>query len=457
MAKKIAVLGNGYVGLLAAVGLADFGNTCIGADVNPDKIAALSAGRSPLYEPGIEEYLNRNLSSGRLRFTTDLAEAIQESEVLFITVGTPSLEDGGADLTFVGQVADIIARNLNSYKVVVIKSTVPVGTNRWVRDRIAQAAGAVPGKDFDLVSNPEFLREGRAVQDFFHPDRTVIGYESDRAREVMFEVYRALNVRSVPFVWCSLETAELIKYASNTFLATKIAFINEMANLAEAVGADIHTIAQSMGMDGRISPKFLHPGPGFGGSCFPKDTRALEAAGRQFGVNMSIAKAVDASNEAQKQRTGLKLARLLGRTLDPGSLGGLQIGVLGLAFKQETDDIRESPALVLVRQLLDAGAQVRAYDPKAAPNFAREFPEVTYYEGAYEAAAGADALVIMTEWNEFRGLDLARLARAMKGRVLVDGRNLLDPAEARAVGFTYEGVGRGQPVGRGTVQGSSPL
>ncbi|OHD26358.1 MAG: UDP-glucose 6-dehydrogenase [Spirochaetes bacterium GWB1_59_5] len=444
MSKRICVVGTGYVGLIAAVGLADFGNTVVGVDIDEAKISALNAGTVPIYEPGVEEYLRRNLASGRLSFVSDVATAVSECDVVFIAVGTPPRENGDADLRFVGIVADSVAANLDSYKVIVTKSTVPVGTNRWIRDRIALASGKLPGQDFDVVSNPEFLREGKAISDFFHPDRTVIGFESEHAKEIMFDVYRALNVTSVPFVWCSLETAELIKYASNAYLAVKITFINEMANLAETVGADINAVARTMGMDGRIGPKFLHPGPGYGGSCFPKDTQALVSIGDSHGVDMSLVRAVITANERQKKRMVVKLERLLGcaRPDKPLSLEGKTIAVLGLAFKQETDDVRASPALTIVETLLTKGATISAYDSKAMENFKALFPQIVYKKDVYEAALGADALIIVTEWNEFRSLDLPRLKVAMRGDVILDTRNLIDADEAVSLGFIYEGVGR---------------
>ena len=448
MSKRICVVGTGYVGLIAAVGLADFGNKVVGVDIDEAKVRALNEGTVPIYEPGVEEYLRRNLASGRLSFVSDVATAVRECEVVFIAVGTPPRENGDADLSFVGTVADSVAYHLDSYKVIVTKSTVPVGTNRWIRDRIARTSGKIPGQDFDVVSNPEFLREGKAISDFFHPDRTVVGFESEHAKEIMFDVYRALNVTSVPFVWCSLETAELIKYASNAYLAVKITFINEMANLAETVGADIHAVARTMGMDGRIGPKFLHPGPGYGGSCFPKDTQALVHIGDSHGVDMSLVRAVIAANEYQKKRMVTKLERLLGCAhLDKTcSLEGKTIAILGLAFKQETDDVRASPALVIVETLLAKGATLHAYDAKAMENFRTLFPQLAYRKNVYEAAAGADALVIVTEWNEFRSLDLPRLKAAMRGNVILDTRNLIDADEAVALGFNYEGVGRIIPL-----------
>ena len=460
MAKNITVLGTGYVGLVSSVGLADFGNTVTGVDLRTDIVDTLNGGRSTIYEIGLEEYLQRDLESGRLSFTTDGDAAIADADIVFFAVGTPPKADGHADLSQIEAAARQVAANLTGYKVVVTKSTVPVGTNRRVQNIIAEASGKTPGTHFSVVSNPEFLREGKAVQDFFHPDRIVIGYEDDRAREYMEDVYRALYLIQTPFVWCNLETAELIKYASNAFLATKITFINQMANLAEAAGADIHQIARSMGMDGRISPKFLHPGPGYGGSCFPKDTKAVAATGDEYGVDMSVIKAVIEANDHQKVITAGKLMRLMG-----GSVSGRTVAVLGLAFKAETDDVRESPAIDIVQELLREGATVRAFDPEAMDNFKTavvgEGPfgnnlnsdlqeqiaeaaasRLHYCSDEFDALAGADALIIVTEWNAFRNLDMDRAADAMSGRLIFDARNVLDPERAREKGFTYAGVGR---------------
>ena len=433
MTRKICVLGTGYVGLVAAVGLSDFGNKVVGVDIDKQKIRLLNDGISPIYEPEAERYLKKNLASKRLVFSTNIDEAIQRSEIIFIAVGTPPAENGGADLSFVDKTLSSIAKNLNSRKVVVTKSTVPVGTNHWIRERLAKLA---PGGEFDVVSNPEFLREGRAVQDFFHPDRVVIGYESERAKKIMADVYRSLNLISIPFVWCDLETAELIKYASNAFLATKITFINQMANLAEAVGADIHTIAKSMGMDGRISPKFLHPGPGYGGSCLPKDTQAVVEMGEKTGVDMSLIRSAIEANDAQKERMLHKLEKLM------GPLKGKTIALLGLAFKAETDDIRDSPALNMVRGVLKAGAKIQAHDPQGMDNFAKHYPQIRYCHSEFEALRGADALVLMTEWNEYRNFDLRKAKSLMANPLILDARNLLDPRQARKEGFTYEGVGQ---------------
>lgn len=460
MAKNITVLGTGYVGLVSSVGLADFGNTVTGVDLRNDIVETLNSGRPTIFEIGLESYLQRNIEAGRLRFTTDGDAAIADADIVFFAVGTPPAADGRADLSQIESAARQVAANLTGYKVVVTKSTVPVGTNRRIQQIIAEASGQTPGSGFSVVSNPEFLREGKAVQDFFHPDRIVLGYEDDRAREYMEDVYRALYLIQTPFVWCNLETAELIKYASNAFLATKITFINQMANLAEAAGADIHTIAKSMGMDGRISPKFLHPGPGYGGSCFPKDTKAVAATGDDYGVDMSLIKEVIHANDRQKTITAGKLVRLMG-----GSPNGKTVAVLGLAFKAETDDVRESPAIDIVQELLREGGTVRAFDPEGIENFRSavigEGPfggglnsdlrekiaeaaaeRLHYCADEFEALEGADAMIIVTEWNAFRNLDLDRARTVMNGRVIFDARNVLDPEQAREKGFTYAGVGR---------------
>ncbi len=439
MAQNITVIGTGYVGLVSGVGLADFGNTVTGVDIDASKIERLSRGEEVIYEHGLRDYLHRNIESGRLRFSTDIRGSVAGSDIVFIAVGTPESEDGSADLSYIGSAIRDIAASLSGFTVVVTKSTVPVGTNRWIGDEIRAQA---PDADFAVVSNPEFLREGKAVQDFFHPDRLVIGYEEGtvqgkKARELMEDVYRALYLIETPIVWCSLETAELIKYASNAFLATKITFINQMANLAEACGADIHAVAKTMGMDGRISPKFLHPGPGYGGSCFPKDTKAVVSTGNRFGVQMSLIEEVIRANERQKELTADKLKTMLG---DPA---GKTVAVLGLAFKAETDDVRDSPAITMVGMLRSWGATVQAHDPEAMENFSKLFSEgVTYFESEFEALKDADALVVLTEWNAYRNLDLKKAHSLMKGRVILDARNALDPDEARQLGFTYRGVGR---------------
>jgi len=437
VALRIAVVGTGYVGLVLAVGLADFGNYVRGVDIDEEKIRLLSMGIPTIYEPGIEEYLQRNLDSGKLSFTTDAIEAIRWADVIFVAVGTPPLPDGGADLSQVFSVAETIAhaiKDSQTYKVIAIKSTVPVGTNRRIYEFIK---GIVDNDAFDVVSNPEFLREGKALYDFFHPDRIVVGTEGDRPIEIMKEVYRPLYLSEIPFIFTNWETAEMIKYASNAFLATKITFINQIANLCDAVGADVFKVAKAMGMDGRISPKFLHPGPGYGGSCFPKDTRALVKMGDDYGVDMSLVKAVIEANDRQRDVIVAKVERML------GSLKGRTISVWGLAFKAETDDIRESPAIDIVRRLLDKGAIIRANDPKAIENAKKVLSgNVKFFEDQYEAAVGAEALVILTEWNQYRNADLERLASVMRQKKIVDARNVLDPEKTKSLGFEYQGVGR---------------
>ncbi len=434
MAKQITVIGTGYVGLVTSVGLADFGNYVTGVDINESIVDKLNHGQPTIYEHGLEEYLDRNLKSGRLSFSADVVTAVRKSDIVFLAVGTPPKTTGEADLSQIEAAAKSIADNLQRYTVIVTKSTVPVGTNRWIKGLIETQN---PDAAFDVVSNPEFLREGKAVQDFFHPDRIVLGCETETAKEYLQDVYRALNLIHVPFVWCNLETAELIKYASNAFLATKITFINQMANLAEAVGADIHTIARSMGMDGRISPKFLHPGPGYGGSCFPKDTRAIASTGDSYGVAMSLIKEVIDANEKQKVRMAEKLKGLL------GDLEGKSIAILGLAFKAETDDVRESPAISIVERLIEAKAIIHVHDPKAMGNFRLLFGDaVHYHESEFEALHDVEAMVVMTEWNEYRNLDLLRARDIMAGNLILDTRNVMDADRARELGFVYAGVGR---------------
>ena len=419
MSKKITVIGTGYVGLVAAVGLADFGNSLIGVDIDENKIEKLNKAIPTIYEPGIEEYLKRNIKAGRLRFTTDIGEGIEKSEVIFIAVGTPPKDDGDVDLSQIESVVHSISSNISSYKVIVTKSTVPIGTNKWIKETIKKESGF---DDFDIVSNPEFLREGKAVHDFFHPDRIIAGYETGRAKEYIEDIYRPLYLIQTPFVWCNIETAELIKYASNTFLATKITFINQMANLAEAIGADVHMIARAMGMDGRISSKFLHPGPGYGGSCFPKDTKALIHIGDSVNVDMSLVREVVRANEVQKYLMVDKLKKCTGPLKDK------VIALLGLAFKAETDDVRDSPAINIVEKLLEAGAVINAHDPKGIENFKKIYPEpeVHYFENEFDAINGADAILICTEWNEYRNLDLEKARDCMKGNVILDTRNVLD-------------------------------
>jgi UDPglucose 6-dehydrogenase len=431
MAKQIAVIGTGYVGLISAVGLADFGHDVVGVDIDQRVVEKLNSGNPHIFETGLRDYLQKNLKSGRLKFSTNMADAIKASEVVFISVGTPPKEDGGADLSQLMQVVEEMSQYISAYTVVVIKSTVPVGTNRKI-----YAMFKTKGCDVDVVSNPEFLREGKAIQDFFHPDRIIFGVESERAKSVMEDIYNSLYIIQTPFVWCNLETAELIKYSSNAFLASKITFINQMANLAEAVGADIHNIAKAMGMDGRISSKFLHPGPGFGGSCFPKDIRALVKIGEEHDVNMSLVREVMYANEAQKRLMIQKLKGMLGELKDK------TVAVLGLAFKAETDDVRESPAITIVDGLIKHGCHIKAHDPIAAQNFSRLFPDIEYCRDEYKALRKADALIICTEWNEYRNLDLNKVKQSMKGNIVLDTRNLLNREQVKQHGFIYQGMGR---------------
>jgi UDPglucose 6-dehydrogenase len=432
MSKRIAIIGTGYVGLVTSVGLADFGNYVTAVDKRSRIVETLSSRRPTIYEHGLEEYLVRNIEAGRLQFTTEVASAVNNAEVVVLAVGTPIDASGQTDLSQIREAVLSVRDNMSSYLVLVTKSTVPVGTNRWIEKTLLETR---PAELFSVVSNPEFLREGHAVHDFFHPDRIVIGCEDERARRIMEEIYRPLYLIQTPFVWCNLETAEMVKYASNAFLATKIAYINQVANLCEAVGADIHVIARAMGMDGRISPKFLHPGPGFGGSCFPKDTRELVNTGERYGVEMGIVRSVVEGNEAQKARVIEKLKGLL-------EVRGSRIAVLGLAYKSETDDVRESPAAAVVAGLVAEGAEVHAHDPKAMGGFKELFPGIHYHEDEFSAMQQADAVLILTEWNEYRNIDLQRVRATMRGSILMDVRNVLEPEAARSLGFDYRGTGR---------------
>lgn len=434
MSKKIAVVGTGYVGLVAAIGFADFGNDVIGVDIDKEKIDALNKGISPIYEQGIYDYLDRNLKSKRLKFSSDIASSIRESEVIFIGVGTPSKENGEADLSQVETVVKEICKNLNGYKVIVVKSTVPIGTNRWIKDYIKRETNS---DNFDVVSNPEFLREGRAIVDFFHPDRVVIGYESEKSIDVIKDIYRSLYLLETPFVWCNYETAELIKYANNGFLATKITFINQIANLSEAIGADVTKVAKALGMDGRINSKFLHPGPGYGGSCFPKDTKALVEIGAKYDVEMSLVKEVIHSNELQKQRMVKKLKS------NVGDLNNKCISILGLAFKSETDDMRESPAISIINELIESNSIVKVHDPKAMDVARNIFGDkIIYCSSGLDAIKDSDALLLITDWNEYRSLNLTDVAKLMRTKIIIDTRNVLNPDTAKELGFVYEGVGR---------------
>lgn len=433
---KIAMIGTGYVGLVSGVCFSDFGHDVICVDKMPEKIAQLERGEVPIYEPGLDAVMERNVAAGRLSFTTDLAAAVNGADAVFIAVGTPTRRgDGHADLTYVMAAAEDIARALTGYAVVVTKSTVPVGTNRNVEEVIRAAN---PDADFDVASNPEFLREGAAIDDFMKPDRVVVGVETERAKAVMGDIYRPLFLREFPVVYTDLESAEMIKYAANAFLATKISFINEIAALCERVGADVKSVAKGIGLDGRIGNKFLHAGPGYGGSCFPKDTSALARIGQEHGVPQRITETVIEVNEAIKRRMIDKLLDQCG-----GSVNGKTIAVLGVTFKPETDDMRDAPSLTIVPALVGGGAQVRVCDPQGIREGEKLLPGVAWVDDAYDAAKDADIVVILTEWNEFRALDLARLAGGMASPVMADLRNVYDRESVLAAGFSeYVGVGR---------------
>ncbi len=433
---RIAMIGTGYVGLVSGVCLSDFGHEVVCVDRDPDKIALLERGDVPIFEPGLQGLMVRNVAAGRLSFTTDLAAAVDGASAVFIAVGTPTRRgDGHADLTYVMAAAEAIARALTGPAVVVTKSTVPVGTNRRVAEVMRAAA---PDAEFEVASNPEFLREGAAIDDFMRPDRVVVGVQSPRAAEVMADVYRPLSLRDVPVVVTDLESAEMIKYAANAFLATKITFVNEIAALCERVGADVKAVSKGMGMDGRIGSKFLHAGPGYGGSCFPKDTSALARIGQEHGVPMRIVETVMAVNDGVKARMVAKL-----RDLCDGAFVGRTVAVLGVTFKPETDDMREAPSLTIVPALVGGGAVVRVVDPEGRREGEALLPGVAWEADPYAAAEGADLIVVLTEWNAFRALDLPRLAQVMAVPRMADLRNVYDPADVREAGFErYEGVGR---------------
>jgi UDPglucose 6-dehydrogenase len=440
---NITIIGTGYVGLVTGVCFAEFGLNVTCVDKDEERIEGLARGETPVYEPRLAEMLCRNLGEGRIHFTTDPAPAVAHSLVVFIAVGTPSREDGSADLGAVEEAARVIARNLDGYKLVVMKSTVPVGTGRRLQRIIREEQKTGSPCVFDVAANPEFLREGSAVEDFLRPNRVVIGADSPQAVAILQDLYRPLYLIETPFVITTIEAAELIKYASNGFLALKISFMNEMANLCEPLGVDVHVLAKAMGLDQRIGPKFLHPGPGFGGSCFPKDTRALARLGRQHGCPSLLAEATVEANERQKRRMVDKILDAVGAPVDARSLDGVTIGVLGLAFKPNTDDVREAPALHLIRELARRRARVQAYDPAAMDQARRLVPDIDYRVDAYSVAENADALVLVTEWNQFRNLDLGRLKGLMRRPLLLDLRNVYEPDKAVASGFEYHGVGRG--------------
>lgn len=430
------MIGTGYVGLVSGTCFAEFGANVTSVDVDEAKIEKLRAGGIPIYEPGLDQLVVSNVNAQRLYFTTDLSGAVATADLIFIAVGTPSRRgEGFADLSYVYEAARQIAEFLQGYTVIVDKSTVPVGTARNV-ERIIRETN--PEADFDVASNPEFLREGAAISDFMRPDRVVIGVESERAERLLRELYRPLNLRETPILATNLESAELIKYAANAFLATKISFINEISSLCEAVGADVHAVAKGMGMDGRIGSKFLHPGPGYGGSCFPKDTQAFVRIAQEHGSSSRIVESVIEVNAAQKARMVKKIRTALG-----GNEAGKTIGVLGLTFKPETDDMRDAPALSILPPLMEKGARVRAHDPKGMTEARELLPEdIGYSDDPYEVCSNADALVLLTEWNAYRGLDLGRVKSAMRGNAFVDLRNIYDRAVVERHGFEYHGVGR---------------
>src|SRR6476659_2502953 len=431
----IAVIGTGYVGLVTGACFAEFGVEVTCVDVDRTKIEKLNNGVIPIYEPGLDQLVDKNAKAGRLRFTTNIAEGVKGAQVVFLAVGTPPKDDGSPDMSFYQQAAKDVAAAMNGYKVLVTKSTVPIGTGKWLREFVT--ANLKNPTEFGVASNPEFLREGAAIDDFMRPDRVVIGSNEERAIEVMKELYRPLYLIETPIVITSLEAAELIKYAANAFLATKITFINEIANLCDAIGCDVHDVARGMGMDNRIGRKFLHPGPGYGGSCFPKDTRALTTVADQFGVETRIVDAVIDANERQREAMLAKIEKLV------GDLDGKQIGVLGLSFKPETDDMREAPAVDVIKMMTDRGAKVCAYDPVAIEEAKHCLDGgVEFAENEYEAIRDADALVIVTEWNQFRALDMERVKQLLKSPKVIDLRNIYKPADMREMGFEYVGVGR---------------
>jgi UDPglucose 6-dehydrogenase len=433
---NITVVGTGYVGLVTGTCFAEFGVNVTCVDKDADKIEALKAGRIPIYEPGLEELVARNAAEGRLSFTTDLETAVKGALVIFVAVGTPPRGDGSADLSYVEQVAREIAGHMDGYKVIVTKSTVPVGTGERLKAIIGETQRE--RVDFDIASNPEFLREGSAIEDCMRPDRVVIGATSPQAAAILRDLYRPLYLIETPFVITDLATAELIKYASNAFLATKVSFINEVANLAERVGGDVQVVAKAMGLDGRIGRKFLHAGPGFGGSCFPKDVAALHDIAQRSGYEFKLLKSVMEVNSRQRMLMADKVTVALG-----GELSGRTVAVLGLSFKPNTDDMRDAPSIAIIEALQAGGATIRACDPVAQAHAERVLSDVTFHANAYEAAEGADAVVIVTEWNRFRNLDLEQLKGVMRSPVLIDLRNIYNPEQVAAAGFAYHCVGRG--------------
>ena len=432
--KKITIIGTGYVGLVSGAGLAEFGHEVACLDIDENKIKNLNSGKIPIYEPGLENLVRKNVQDKRLAFSSDIEKNIIESNIIFIAVGTPQDENGKADLKALKSVVDLVANNLNNYKIICTKSTVPVGTGKWIESQIKSIN---PNLDFDYVSNPEFLREGAAVNDFLSPDRVIIGSRTEKAFNEMKEVYRPLYINETPILNTSIETAEMIKYASNSFLALKISYINEIANLCEEVGADVHQVAKAMGQDGRISSKFLHPGPGFGGSCFPKDIQALYALGKEKNIELNTIDATIKTNKNQKKRILNKLLRLLNNQVT-----GKKIAVLGLSFKPNTDDIRESPSIYIISELSKLGAVVDAYDPVAIENFKSMHQNINYSGTWKECVKDADACIVLTEWNEFRGMDLNELKSLLKTPILIDAKNIFSIEKLKSLKFNYDNVGR---------------
>ena len=431
---RVAIIGTGYVGLVSGACFADFGHSVVCIDQDPSKIERLNQGEIPIFEPGLDQLVADNVAAGRLSFTLEAADAIREAQVVFIAVGTPTRRgDGHADLSYVYAATEEIGALINGFTVVVTKSTVPVGTGDEVEAILRRVR---PDGEFAVVSNPEFLREGAAIEDFKRPDRVVIGVEDERAKKVMAELYRPLSLNDFPVVYTARRTSELIKYAGNAFLAMKITFINEMADLCEKVGADVQQVAKGIGLDGRIGSKFLHAGPGYGGSCFPKDTIALVRTAQQYGAPVKLIETTVAVNDARKIAMAERVKTVL------GDLNGKTIGVLGLTFKPNTDDMRDSPSLDIIPALQAMGAKVRAYDPEGMKEAAHMFTDLELTDGPYQVAEGADALVLITEWNQFRALDLERIKGLMAQPVLVDLRNVYKPDEVRALGFTYSSIGR---------------
>ena len=432
--KKITIIGTGYVGLVTGAGISEFGHDVTCVDIDKNKIQKLNLGEIPIYEPELETIIKDNKSKGRLNFSTDINKAIKNSQIIFIAVGTPMSKNGDSDLSAIENVAKIIGTNLNSYKVICTKSTVPVGTGKKIEEIIKSINKSI---EFDYVSNPEFLREGSAVKDFFVPDRVVIGSSSQKAFEIMQDVYRPLYLNETPIVNTNVETAEMIKYASNAFLALKISYINEIANLCELVGADVHVVSKTMGQDGRISSKFLHPGPGFGGSCFPKDTMALANTGKKNKIKMNTVEAAIKTNNEQKLRMVDKLKSLLDNKIKDKT-----ITVLGLAFKPQTDDIRDAASTIIIPKLINEGAIINTYDPVAMDNFKSLKYKINYFDNWQDAVKGADALILLTEWNEFRGIDLLELKSLLKEPIVLDTKNILSIKKLNSIGFSYDNVGR---------------